>query len=94
MDYSRDQYNNNGSSSIQVPIAYPRPAEVQWKKELCNTVHLIGVVGLPIEIKHLPSGKVVAWTRLAVKKSSSDTSWYYFLQSFGFNHDLQLMMLI
>ncbi|VVA13862.1 PREDICTED: OSB1 mitochondrial [Prunus dulcis] len=75
MDYSRDQYNNNGSSSIQVPIAYPRPAEVQWKKELCNTVHLIGVVGLPIEIKHLPSGKVVAWTRLAVKKSSSDTSW-------------------
>ncbi|XP_009367752.2 protein OSB2, chloroplastic-like isoform X1 [Pyrus x bretschneideri] len=74
MEYSRDQYNGNGSS-IQVPIAYSRPAEVQWKKELCNTVHLIGVVGLPVEIKHLPSGKVLAWTRLAVKKSATDTSW-------------------
>ncbi|KAM1454708.1 hypothetical protein ACFX13_004241 [Malus domestica] len=74
MEYSRDQYNGNGSS-IQVPIAYPRPVEVQWKKELCNTVHLIGVVGLPVEIKHLPSGKVLAWTRLAVKKSATDTSW-------------------
>ncbi|KAL6208680.1 hypothetical protein ACLB2K_019627 [Fragaria x ananassa] len=36
---------------------------------------LIGVVGLPVEIKHLPSGKVLAWTRLAVKKSATDTSW-------------------
>ncbi|KAM1484000.1 hypothetical protein FF1_035774 [Malus domestica] len=74
MEYSRDQYNGSGSS-IQVPIAFPRPAEVQWKKELCNMVHLIGVVGLPVEIKHLPSGKVLAWTRLAVKKSATDTSW-------------------
>ncbi|BBG93973.1 Primosome PriB/single-strand DNA-binding protein [Prunus dulcis] len=68
-------YNNNGSSNIQVPVAYPRSAEVQWKKKLCNTVHIIDVVGLPIEIKHLPSGKVVAWTRLTVKKSASDTPW-------------------
>ncbi|KAJ6306572.1 hypothetical protein OIU78_021814 [Salix suchowensis] len=34
-----------------------------------------GIVGTPVEIKHLPSGKVVAWTRLAVKKSANDTSW-------------------
>lgn len=73
VEYSRDHY----SGSVQVPVAHPRPAEVPWKKELCNTVHLIGVVGLPVEIKHLPSGKVLAWTRLAVKKSASDTSWYY-----------------
>ncbi|XP_062021784.1 protein OSB2, chloroplastic-like [Rosa rugosa] len=71
VEYSRDHY----SSSVQVPVAHPRPAEVQWKKELCNTVQLIGVVGLPVEIKHLPSGKVLAWTRLAVKKSATDTSW-------------------
>ncbi|KAL6217469.1 hypothetical protein ACLB2K_010686 [Fragaria x ananassa] len=71
VEYSRDHY----SSSLQVPVAHPRPAEVQWKKELCNTVQLIGVVGLPVEIKHLPSGKVLAWTRLAVKKSATDTSW-------------------
>lgn len=77
VEYSRDHY----SSSVQVPVAHPRPAEVPWKKELCNTVHLIGVVGLPVEIKHLPSGKVLAWTRLAVKKSASDTSWYYSVSS-------------
>lgn len=74
------EYSNNGSSGggvgVQAPVAYPRPAEVQWKKELCNTVHLIGVVGVPIEIKQFPSGKVLASTRLAVKKSATDTSWY------------------
>ncbi|XP_062080888.1 protein OSB2, chloroplastic-like isoform X2 [Humulus lupulus] len=75
------EYNNNNNSDgnyfqhYHQAAAFPRPAEIQWKKELCNTVQLIGIVGLPVEIKHLPSGKVVAWTRLAVKKSSTDTSW-------------------
>ncbi|GLU03604.1 hypothetical protein SLE2022_207940 [Rubroshorea leprosula] len=55
--------------------SYARPPEIPWSKELCNTVHLIGVVGNPVEIRHLSSGKVVAWTRLAVKKSSTDTAW-------------------
>lgn len=54
---------------------YPRPPEIQWKKELCNSVQLIGVVGTPVQIKHLPSGKVVAWSRIAVKKSQTDTTW-------------------
>ncbi|KAL0437412.1 UNVERIFIED_CONTAM: protein OSB1, mitochondrial [Sesamum radiatum] len=54
---------------------YPRPAEIQWKKELCNSVQLIGVIGAPVQIKHLPSGKVLAWSRLAVKKSQTDTLW-------------------
>ncbi|XP_042026823.1 protein OSB2, chloroplastic-like [Salvia splendens] len=54
---------------------YPRPPEIQWKKELCNSVQLIGVVGAPVQIKHLASGKAVAWTRLAVKKSQTDTTW-------------------
>ncbi|CAK7346488.1 unnamed protein product [Dovyalis caffra] len=54
---------------------HAKPADIQWNKELCNSVHLIGIVGTPVEIKHLPSGKVVAWTRLAVKKSATDTSW-------------------
>ncbi|KAK6937597.1 Primosome PriB/single-strand DNA-binding [Dillenia turbinata] len=56
-------------------VSYPRPAEIPWSKDLCNTVHLIGKVGTPIEIKHLSSGKTVAWTRLAVKKSATDTIW-------------------
>ncbi|PIN15893.1 hypothetical protein CDL12_11453 [Handroanthus impetiginosus] len=54
---------------------YPRPAEIPWKKELCNSVQLIGVVGAPVQIKHLASGKIVAWSRLAVKKSQTDTMW-------------------
>lgn len=32
-------------------------------------------MGTPIQIKHLISGKVLAWTRLAVKRSASDTVW-------------------
>lgn len=54
---------------------YPRPSEIQWKKELCNSVQLIGNVAVPVQIKHLNSGKIVAWTRLAVRKSQNDTTW-------------------
>ncbi|KAL9227553.1 hypothetical protein vseg_003230 [Gypsophila vaccaria] len=54
---------------------YPRPAEVPWKKELCNSVQLIGIVALPVQITQLGSGKVVGSTRLAVRKSATETSW-------------------
>lgn len=54
---------------------YPRPSEIQWKKELCNSVQLIGNVAVPVQIKHLNSGKIVAWTRLAVRKPQNDTTW-------------------
>ncbi|XP_024974983.1 protein OSB2, chloroplastic-like [Cynara cardunculus var. scolymus] len=54
---------------------YPRPSEVPWKKEFCNSVQLIGIVGTPVEFKQLSSGKVLAWSRLAVKKSATDTTW-------------------
>ncbi|KAG6783853.1 hypothetical protein POTOM_009531 [Populus tomentosa] len=67
IDYRDNQYSQT--------VTHAKPAEIQWNKELCNSVHLIGIVGIPVEIKHLPSGKVVAWTRLAVKKSATDTSW-------------------
>lgn len=56
-------------------VQYERPAEIEWKKELCNSVQLIGIVATPVQLKELASGKVVAWSRLAVKKSASDTSW-------------------
>jgi len=62
---------NNGAAS------YPKPAEISWNKDLSNSVNLIGFVANPIEIKHLPSGKVVAWTRLSVKKNASQMSWIH-----------------
>ncbi|XVF80893.1 hypothetical protein PTKIN_Ptkin15bG0111500 [Pterospermum kingtungense] len=67
VDY-RDQHYNFQAS-------YPKPSEIPWSKDLCNTVHLIGNVGAPVEIKNLPSGKALAWTRLAVKKSPTYTTW-------------------
>ncbi|CAA2975714.1 OSB2, chloroplastic-like [Olea europaea subsp. europaea] len=69
--------NNNGVYEYErfAVSQYPRPSEIQWKKELCNSVQLIGIVATPIQIKHLPSGKVLAWSRLAVKKSQNDTVW-------------------
>ncbi|KAJ7977314.1 protein OSB2, chloroplastic-like [Quillaja saponaria] len=73
VDSYKDQFYYNNSSN---QVAYPKPPEVPWKKELCNSVNLIGIVATPVEIKHLPSGKAVAWTRLAVKKSSTQTSWF------------------
>ncbi|CAN0898277.1 Protein OSB1, mitochondrial [Linum grandiflorum] len=66
----RDYEQNN-----QAVVGHERPAEIPWKKELCNTVQLIGIVDGPVEMKDLPSGKVVAWTRLGFKKSAADTCW-------------------
>ncbi|KAI6684243.1 hypothetical protein NL676_030156 [Syzygium grande] len=60
---------------LRAAAAYPRPREIQWRKELANSVQLIGVVSTPVEVRNLPSGKVVAWTRLAVRKSPTDTTW-------------------
>lgn len=62
---------NNGAAS------YPKPPEISWNKDLSNSVNLIGFVANPVEIKHLPSGKVVAWTRLSVKKNASQMSWIH-----------------
>lgn len=67
VDYKNHQFSSQ--------VSYPKPPEIPWSKELTNTVHLIGVVGTPIETKHLPSGKFLAWTRLAVRKSATHTSW-------------------
>lgn len=70
-------------SAIQNSISYdsdhraihPKPQEIPWNKDLANSVNLIGLVGVPVQIKQLSSGKVLAWTRLAVKKSASETTW-------------------
>lgn len=74
LDYKN---KNNGYYEYEQALApqYPKPSEIQWKKELCNSVQLIGNVGTPVQIKHLNSGKVVAWSSLAVKKSATDTTW-------------------
>lgn len=81
-DYNTTSSNGGGLyeyeryAAAAAPVSqYPRPSEIQWKKELCNSVQLIGVVGAPVQIKHLSSGKVLAWSRLAVKKSQTDTVW-------------------
>ncbi|KAK8919084.1 hypothetical protein KSP39_PZI021919 [Platanthera zijinensis] len=55
--------------------AHSRPPEIPWSKDLANSVHLIGNIGASVQIKQLSSGKVLAWTSLGVKKSSSETSW-------------------
>ncbi|XP_050237575.1 protein OSB2, chloroplastic-like [Mercurialis annua] len=62
-------------SNSQVVAEYAKPDEIPWRKELCNSVNLIGNVGAPVEIKYLPSGKVLAWTRIGVKKSATETTW-------------------
>lgn len=77
-------------------VVYPRPQEVPWSKDLANSVHLIGIVGAPVQIKHLSSGKVLAWTRLAVRKSATDTTWlapfFLFLADWGWGLLLSLLV--
>nr|GMD22235.1 protein OSB2, chloroplastic-like [Ipomoea batatas] len=81
ISYSNDYSNSSDHNGVVYEYdrfgasQYPRPMEIQWKKELCNSVQLIGVVAKPVQIKHLPSGKVLAWSRLAVKKSQNETCW-------------------
>ncbi|CAN1844802.1 Protein OSB1, mitochondrial, partial [Linum perenne] len=68
-------YRDNGQNNQTEVVGYERPAEIPWKKELCNSVQLIGIVGGPVEIKYFPSGKVVAWTKLAFKQSATESCW-------------------
>ncbi|KAF0922246.1 hypothetical protein E2562_029134 [Oryza meyeriana var. granulata] len=53
----------------------PRPTEIPWSRELCNSVRLIGTVGTEVELRQLPSGGSVARGRLAVWKSATETTW-------------------
>jgi hypothetical protein len=58
---------------------FPRPPTVVWSKELANRVHFIGRLGRDMEVKYLDTGKVVAKSSLAVKRSSKKDdapSWY------------------
>ncbi|KAK7270302.1 hypothetical protein RIF29_23349 [Crotalaria pallida] len=71
---SSSSYSSMETEQVVVE-AYPKPTEIQWNKELCNSVNLIGIVASPVEIRHFPSGKVVAWTRLTVKKNATQSSW-------------------
>ncbi|GAB4830464.1 hypothetical protein Ancab_020177 [Ancistrocladus abbreviatus] len=67
--------NCSSDYASEPTVAYPIPSEIPWKKELCNSVQLIGIVAVPVQINQLSSGKFVAWSRLAVRKSPTDTSW-------------------
>ncbi|ONM07228.1 Protein OSB2 chloroplastic [Zea mays] len=53
----------------------PRPSEIPWSKDICNSVRLIGTVGTDVELRQLPSGSAVARGRLAVWKSATETTW-------------------
>ncbi|KAL5712407.1 hypothetical protein ACHQM5_014586 [Ranunculus cassubicifolius] len=68
-------FNGDDQGQEQEPLEYPRPSEIPWNKEICNSVHLIGIIGTPVQLKNLSSGKVLAWTRLGVRKSATDTTW-------------------
>lgn len=77
MDYNNvnnGQYYEYEKHVVGQP-QYTRPSEIEWRKEICNSVQLIGIVGTAVQTKHLTSGKVLAWSRLAVKNSSTDTAW-------------------
>ncbi|KAL5219039.1 hypothetical protein ABZP36_019723 [Zizania latifolia] len=67
-----------GEAAAPRPVAAtttPRPSEIPWSKDLCNSVRLIGTVGTDVELRQLPSGGAVARGRIAVWKSATETTW-------------------
>jgi hypothetical protein len=64
----------DAASPQQAPTT-PRPDEIPWSKDLCNSVRLIGTVGTDVELRQLPSGASVARGRIAVWKSATETTW-------------------
>ncbi|KAK7260305.1 hypothetical protein RIF29_26251 [Crotalaria pallida] len=72
---SSSSYSSMETEKVVVVEAYPKPTEIQWNKELCNSVNFIGIVASPVEIRHFPSGKVVAWTHLSFKKNATQSCW-------------------
>ncbi|XP_062215151.1 protein OSB2, chloroplastic-like [Phragmites australis] len=69
------QYDEAAPPRPGAKTTTPRPAEVPWSRELCNSVRLIGTVGTDVELRQLPSGAAVARGRLAVWKSATETTW-------------------
>jgi hypothetical protein len=65
----------DASTPQQAAPTTPRPDEIPWSKDLCNSVRLIGTVGTDVELRQLPSGASVARGRIAVWKSATETTW-------------------
>jgi hypothetical protein len=65
----------DASAPQQAAPTTPRPDEIPWSKDLCNSVRLIGTVGTDVELRQLPSGASVARGRIAVWKSATETTW-------------------
>lgn len=63
------------AASTSSTTTTPRPTEIPWSRELCNSVRLIGTVGTEVELRQLPSGGSVARGRLAIWKSATETTW-------------------
>ncbi|KAH9298804.1 hypothetical protein KI387_030486, partial [Taxus chinensis] len=62
---------------VEATAKLPRPETVPWQKELVNTVHLIGFIGKPVQMKITRTGKNYAWTSLGVKLSpNSENTWF------------------
>lgn len=60
---------------------FKRPEVIEWNKDIVNHITLMGILGRPVEIKYLDTGKVVANTslkvsRLTLRKESEDM-WFF-----------------
>ncbi|KAM7257784.1 hypothetical protein ACFE04_013525 [Oxalis oulophora] len=72
---SYNNNNNNYENNNNNNYTYPQPIEIPWNKDICNNIQLIGNVGADVDFRRFGSGKVLASTRIAVKKSANDTTW-------------------
>lgn len=64
-------YVSASSASAEGGVGFRRPEEIEWQKELANSVMLIGRIHRSVDIRYLDSGKIVATTSIRVNRPTS-----------------------
>eukprot|EP00250_Pteridium_aquilinum_P006014 c16010_g1_i1 orf=173-1327(+) len=55
-------------ASSESSVGFRRPEEIQWQKDLANSVSLIGRIDRSVDIKYLDTGKIVASSFIRIKR--------------------------
>ncbi|RZS16199.1 hypothetical protein BHM03_00048158 [Ensete ventricosum] len=67
------------ASSEEESLKLRRPSEIPFQPKVANQVHLIGTVGVPVQLQVLPNGTYAAVSVLGCEKSKGFPQFWYAL---------------
>lgn len=67
------------ASQKEESLDLPCPSEIPFQSKVANQVHLIGTVGVPVELQALPNGAYTAVSTLASDKTKGIHQFWYAL---------------